>query len=817
MKKIQLLVTVMALMISDYALADSSFGGTIVINEVMQSAIGGTLDELNEYPDGWIELYNTTSRAVSLNRYAIGKENDYSKCFALPDASIPAHGYQLIYCDKENRVFTLVSRREIHTNFRMTNAKEGAVYLFNQNRSLIDSMHLAPMPAPNVAYGRKTDGSDELGYMLSASPGKKNISGIAKMVLPDPLFFPDSKIVSAAPYTGYTMTVELGLPEGLPDDAVIRYTLTGREPGATSNIYSEPLEITSSTVVHAAIFAKGCVTPPSASRVYLFHGHQPDLPVISITADKADLNDPEKGIIYNNNSHDYDKFYNWRRPAVIDYFAKGEDVAELNQRCEIRIGGAYSRENAQKTFIAYADSRFGSKDWFPSQFWPVTNPDVYQSPSISIRNSGNDFNQAHIRDGVAQMLFGMNTDVDWQGFQPAIAYLNGTYYGILNIRERANEDNVWTHHDYLDDITLLENPTWGAENGLKKGDVSQYYDFSSFVQGTSHTLKEFEERMDVVEYTNFMLTNIYMCNTDFPGNNYIIWRPREDGGKWRWILKDVDRSFGEWGKSATQKYLRWVLRDPDNAIPDETGNSANSTRLLRRLMQIPEYRNLFIDRFTVYLGDFLKYDNICSVIDWAREEDRTEMKYHKKLYGGSENDWLRELDNMKSWSRKRTDEMYRQMGEYFNLDELVPLRINCGDEGFPDMDIRINDIPVSTGSFDGKIYKKRKYVVSGECLDDGYELVGWSVSMSTFAGVGPWTTRPVDFELSPNAFVDSIDMLPIISSVSDGLIEFGSVPDETIYYNTSGVSSSEPFKGVNIVRDIYPDGTSRVRKVIYDM
>ena len=35
--------------------------GQLIINELMQSNVDCVMDDLNEFPDSWVELYNTSS------------------------------------------------------------------------------------------------------------------------------------------------------------------------------------------------------------------------------------------------------------------------------------------------------------------------------------------------------------------------------------------------------------------------------------------------------------------------------------------------------------------------------------------------------------------------------------------------------------------------------------------------------------------------------------------------------------------------------------------------------------------------------------
>lgn len=838
MKRSSAIFQLLVLMIALPAKAELTH--KLFINEVMQSVVSGEFDQLGEYPDSWVELYNPSDQSVTLTGCYIGKKYNTSKCYKIPQKTklretsygwfsysewvsdgnivVPAKGYRVIYCDLEN----VVMGNEVHTDFRLSNAKEGTVYLFDSNKNLIDSLFVPSMPAMNVSYGRETDGSSRLGYMLNSSKGKSNTGGFASMVLPSPLFSSESRVFEAAAGDGNGIELSISMPVGLPSDAVIRYTTDGTEPIQSGKTYTSPLRISANTIVKAAIFAEGCVTPPAATRSFIFHGRALKLPIFSLVASESDLYDKNKGIIAVNKSSDEKE--NWRRPMVMDYFPAGESVSSFNQTCEARIGGAYSRANKQKTFIVYANSRFGSKDYFEARFWPHTNPDMLRSPSISLRNSGNDFNYSQLRDGVVQTLFGLGTDnLDWQGFQPAVVYINGKYYGILNIRERANEDNVWMHHDGMEDITLVENPDWGSD-GLKVGDWNQYQEFSNFLNTNNIYLFNYEARMDVEEFTNMMIANIYMSNTDFPGNNHVMWRPSESGGKWRWILKDVDRSFGYCyyhgdssnrdGGRATAQYLKWILRNPANVFSNNyEGNPEGATRLIRNLMKISAYSSAFIDRFTVYLGDFLRPDHIASVIDWAADQMRDEMPYHKALYGGKASDWETELRNMKSWSVSRTASMYSQLKDYFKLGTPVPVTVT---QDLPaSWKIAINGIPLSTSVFDGKMYSSRKYTIQVSTEDGTPEDLGWRVIRVSSTGS---ETEEIVFsptvEISPNGESSiSVELLDGVSGIERSL--YLADPVSVTYYNMQGVPSHVPYQGVNIIRSTYPDGTVSVDKRAY--
>lgn len=135
----------------------------LVINELMQSNVECIMDDLNEFPDSWVELFNSGSEAVNLKDYQISNKNKVKKAWQLPDMTVEPNSYVIIYCDKEG-----IEDKPLHADFRLESGKGCTVYLFKDKKAepvdslpYIDEKPLPKMPAPDVAFGRKTDGAAE--------------------------------------------------------------------------------------------------------------------------------------------------------------------------------------------------------------------------------------------------------------------------------------------------------------------------------------------------------------------------------------------------------------------------------------------------------------------------------------------------------------------------------------------------------------------------------------------------------------------------------------------------------------------------------
>ena len=66
---------------------------TLVINELMQSNVETIMDDIKEFPDSWVELYNPTDAAINLKEYKIGTKDKVKKAWKLPDMTIEPKGH----------------------------------------------------------------------------------------------------------------------------------------------------------------------------------------------------------------------------------------------------------------------------------------------------------------------------------------------------------------------------------------------------------------------------------------------------------------------------------------------------------------------------------------------------------------------------------------------------------------------------------------------------------------------------------------------------------------------------------------------------
>ena len=129
--------------------------------------------------------------------------------------------------------------------------------------------------------------------------------------------------------------------------------------------------------------------------------------------------------------------------------------------------------------------------------------------------------------------------------------------------------------------------------------------------------------MDIDNYINYQIAQIYFANTDWPANNIKYWRPRTVNGKWRWMVFDVDGGFGLWGQ---HNFNSLEFATEENST--EWNNAPWSTFLFRNLLKNQEFADEFAQRFALYLSYTFNPNEVIVLINEFQNKIKNEFPKH---------------------------------------------------------------------------------------------------------------------------------------------------------------------------------------------
>ena len=745
----------------------------VMINELMQSNVDA-LFYRKDFPDSWFEVYNTTGKKINMRGWRIGVTNDYAKSYDLFHfRELPAYGHILYYCDKKDDGWE-------HTDFRLESTKAGALYLWNADGVLVDSVAYNEMPAPNIAWGRITDGADEWQYEVTPTPGEPNESRGSDFIMPDPVFSHTGRLLPV----GESLSVTITFPDVLlPSDTRLYVTLDGSAPTNASASYAkdEPctMLITETSVVRARLISNFALTSLPVTHSYIIHPRTTQLPVFSLSTDSRYLYDEEIGMMVGDDFDD-NCFKGWRRPFNIEFFEQTEpDTALINQIGEAGMHGAGSLRRHQKAMNLYTNKRWQKKRFKSATFFPH-KPFIKKTKTFCLRNSGTRCLDSRIDDAFVQLLFANHLDsLQYLDYRPCIVYIDGKYNGVMDIRERAN--NTWASNNLgLEEDSISEVEAFYSN-------VADFDDIRQLIDDPNSRYEDFAQLFDMSLLLNYLCCEAYSSNRTFAHTNVYMWFDRSEGQKiLHPLLKDLDDFSG--GNDYNWSWMNFITLTGNESNYDE---KPEHRRIFARLFDMPEFRNPFIDRMMVYLGDFCKPSVTVPRINDMRAaiEDEIEATFAFMNEGATYQDFANRIENkLIPFCQQRPLILSQQLASRFDLGNVIPLTVSTKvyhDGSVYDVPASINDICLTEGNFDGYCFSGRAFRVNSGNSNFHWQLViGYSNG-----GFEPRTFHQSDISIRPDLLgnnIVSLTLLPVVASGAGIEETMGDVDEEMTVYDLFG-------------------------------
>lgn len=425
-------------------------------------------------------------------------------------------------------------------------------------------------------------------------------------------------------YTSRAKTVEITAPEGY----TVRYTTDGSVPTKRSSEYKEAIKIAvdkgEGMTIRAACFdADGKLTGQVITHTYISADSTEGLHyTVMLSCDEDDLKAMYRDV-----------------HAKVERAAHAEILAPdgsriISQDVGLRLFGGSSRTLSQKSFkiIARKDGYFGDEPYvglgtFTYPFFPErtviagknAGKVLEKYDGLILRNGGNDAllstaadpdRPTLLRDGISNEFiakYAPSVQMSYAHF--AVVYLNGEYYGILELRENQNEDyikrlygvddnDVVVVKSELDTTRACKDHSNGAgcrfcgswffyetdEEAAAQKEMKDWIALCKKAAGAVNASEaeyrkiftEVESKLDIRNALEYMAAACYLVNTDWPHNNIRVWRytgAPVDGisitdGKWRFATRDMDFTMNRYSgdhplpeieTTHTVDMFEWVL------------------------------------------------------------------------------------------------------------------------------------------------------------------------------------------------------------------------------------------------------------------
>ena len=626
----------------------------------MSANNNGLSDEDGNTPD-WIEIYNSTDTAINLLDYGLSDDEDDLQKWLFPEKTILPKEYLVIFASGKNR-----KGSELHTNFSIKSS--GERLFLSHNNTVV---HSAPATSLKENYSLIFYPSDTTTFVISqtATPGNPNS------------FFESDEVYSSKKGGIYEEVFYLELKS--KNNNQIRYTVDGSLPTNQSLLYSNPLLLNSSLtslinisqyqitppeqylppsdglpkaiVIRAAGFNdNGEIVSEIITNSYFIKSQNiaHSLPIMSLTLPFEGIFDDSSGIMVPGIHWDsenpewtgnyYQRGRDWEREIYAEFLEQNGAVG-FSQAVGLRTHGGNSRRDAQKAFKIYARDDYDN-DEFSYKLFDDRPTEKFKRLVLGAATSS--WSSAGMEDFLANKL-ARKLQIETVASRAIVLYLNGEYWGIYYLEEKIDDHYIATYNDIDNDSVDIIGSATGA---IDEGSNEEFLELYQFVETADfrnqNNYLTFLENVDIENFIDYYLFEMYIANIDWPSNNYALWKPKNKG-KWKWIFFDGDAGL----QRVNHNSLLFSMEESEKSWP----NNKTATLFFRQLMQNETFRTKFFTRTEQLLNSTLSYDSILPLYVEALDNFSTELNrmIQRFEYPDNAEDWVRGTERVRTFIQKR--------------------------------------------------------------------------------------------------------------------------------------------------------------------
>ena len=606
----------------------------------------------------------------------------------------------------------------------------------------------------------------------------------------------DPRASSLYVYSGSAVTVS-NLPPATSGLAWLRTTPVEITNSVPTAAWLPPSgSVTKALVLRAvAVSADGNYCSPETSGTYFIGPSFTNrvLPVVSLIASANDLFGFVPGIyvpgkLYADSSEGYGSnkwgkphanyhqdsdTEGWERPLHLELFETSQTTASVSQVMGTTMYGGGTRSLPQKTLYLLARLTEYGTEYVTYKLFPNEAATTYKR--FLLRNSGNDW-YGPDNAGVATMMKdaalteivkGLNQSV--MAYRPTVAYINGEYWGLHNLRESYDKHYLATRYgldsENVDILMHEDDPQDSGKIVITRidGNKTADEDYLAMIDwvdanGLSSTAnyQYIQTQIDVTNYTDYIISESFFANTDWPANNCDFWRAHTNqvatcgkygDTRWRWMLYDLDMA-GENGSSY-------------NMFTYLSGSSMTGKRepgfLINALWQNSDYRTFFATRYANLLNTTLRPERMAGIIGQDANAIAPEIETHYRRWGRTytQSQWRQAVTNaLVQFTAARQTVSWTHLNSFFTLGGVGALTVRNSQTNGVGGRFTVNGVVIDTttdgvtnrAAWTGSFFRSMAVPVQA-VPDAGYVFDGWVGTTVTNA------TRSLIVEASPKKAV----------------------------------------------------------------
>ena len=543
----------------------------------------------------FIELCNGSDSAVDLRRYYLSDDPDDLRQWQLPARTLEPGETVCFLCGAEDEPdcvpFSLGSDYE-------------HLYLSDKD-GLRDHLSIRNVP-PGATMGRSPVLPGTY-YYDTATPGEPNGNGYRRVSQAPAADSPDGV---------YDGTDEVVVTLSAP--GTIYYTLDCSDPLTSGTVYTEPIRLTSTTVVRTAAREFGMMDSPVRTLSYIINENH-SLPVLSLVgADPDKLEDLKD---------------DWKKkPEITGSLSLYENSGSFTVNCGITLSGNTSMRLPYKSFKVHFRSCYGDS----RLEYDLFGSGITEFDSLTLRKGQDNGRMVFSCEMWEDLARSMSDSVIVQSSKFCVLYVNGEYYGITSLREDFSKQ-------FYASRAGVPKETVERDSIPLEAKTSPFY-ADPFAYLISHRTLNDEDyaylssRIDMDSLIDWIILEGVSGNYDLH-NNAAFFRSSAGDGKWHVAFFDLDTAF----KTPFQGVLGMT-----------TFASPEMTMMLTQLMDYEPFVQQLLARYAEVYDTWLSNNAILSAMEKYKALLSPEMDRDRAFWKLDIREWYRrvekEEDNIVSWN-----------------------------------------------------------------------------------------------------------------------------------------------------------------------
>ncbi len=399
-----------------------------------------------------------------------------------------------------------------------------------------------------------------------------------------------------------------------------------------------------------------------------------DLDIINIISQEENLYDYEKGILvtgktFDENAKDEESDYingnynqrgdEWIRDARIVMIDKSGSE-KINKALGLQVAGGTSSALAVKSLKLVGNKKYG---YDKISFDFGDGPKLYNS--LRLRSGAQDQYFGNIRSSVTSRLakesgFDGSTET-----KRVVVFLNNEFYGIFDAQQTYSDSFLADYFDLPDSNLVMKYKE--SESG-----VLQEVGIDKLFRQNLNMVENREALESVVDMDNYLMyfaLEIMWNNTDWPQNNFEMWRYENNGdesyneygdGRYRFLIYDTDLT---WYIDGNEDYYPGAIGDIFEYLMENTYRGGGS--LFRYVMASDYYQDKFIGILRNLMNGPFETGHILNIVDEEAAKIDRQMRifYTDEEYAS----WQGWINLLKKAVSKRNSVVRDDVKKYFGV------------------------------------------------------------------------------------------------------------------------------------------------------